>query len=562
MPESREKKRSWPFWRFMPVREPDPDAFAMVVRGTTECSLRRGGEHEKENRRYSRRPPPAAKEVNVRVVYTRCAGLDVHKRSVNVCIRDGKGKKVSVTTGMFGTFTEDLERLRDLLRKHRVRRLVMESTGVYWMAVWNVLERGEWQFDLVLVNPQHVRALPGRKTDQQDCERLAELGQYDLLRGSFIPPRPIRELRDLTRRRAHMMQDRNRTVNRIERLLETASFKLGSVISDLMGKTGWLILNALADGETRPQKLSELAQGSLKSRQGELAGSLHGYATDHFRWLLRQLLDEAATLDGKLNELDQRLRERMEPHADAIARLCTIPGVQETTAWLLIAELGTDMSRFPDAAHAASWAGLCPGNCESAGKRQSGRTRKGDRYLRRVLIQSAWAVAHKKDCFLTALFHRLAYRRGMKKAAMAVAHRVLVIAWHILRDGTVYRENGVDYYDRRNPQATARRLMQRLEQLGFQVTLTPAEQAAMAPPPKPIRNGTTRWALPPRGKPIRNRTTRPPLPRRGRPRPQLSGPPAPPELCANCAAWGIPCFHARNTKFQPDPRPNDEPTAS
>jgi transposase len=396
--------------------------------------------------------------------------------------------------------------------------------------VWNVLERAGWKFELVLVNPQHLKALPGRKTDQQDCARLAELGQYDLLRGSLIPARPIRELRDLTRRRTHMMQDRNRTVNRIARLLETANYKLGSVISDITGKTGWLILNALAKGETRPQELAALAQGSLRKRREELARSLAGYATDHFRWLLGQLLEELATLDRKLNEVDERLRERMQPHAEVIARLCTIPGVQETTAWTLIAELGTDMSRFPDAAHAASWAGVCPGNCESAGKRQSGRTRQGNCYLRRVLIQNAWAVAHRKDCFLTALFLRVAARRGMKRAAMAVAHRVLIIAWHILREGGVYRELGADYYDRRNPEAAARRLKQRLEKLGFDVNLTPAGQTGIGGCSKPIRNGTTRWRLPAAGNQKRANTE----------------PAATPDLCRKCAAWGIPCIHARH----------------
>lgn len=471
----------------------------------------------------------------MRVVYTRCAGLDVHKKSINVCIRDGKGKKVTVTTALFGTFTEDLERLRELLRKHKVRRLVMESTGVYWIPVWNVLERSEWQFDLVLVNPQHVRALPGRKTDRQDCERLAELGQYDLLRGSLIPSPEIRELRDLTRQRTHLTQDRGRIKNRIARLLETANYKLGSVISDLSGKTGWLILNALADGEASPHKLAELAQGSLKNRQRELVNSLQGYATDHFRWLLRQMLDELSGLDRKLNEIDQRLRNRMQPHADAIARLCTIPGVQETTAWTLIAELGVDMSRFPDAAHAASWAGLCPGNCESAGKRQSGRTRKGDRYLRRILVQSAWTVSHKKDCFLTALLLRVAARRGMKKAVLAVAHRILIIAWHILCDGGTYRENGGNYYDQRNAAATARRLTHRLQDLGFEVTLTKTGV-------KPIRNGTTRWQTPPR---VKRKVAE-------------NGPVATPDICQKCADWGIACIHARNANSRRQAPPKIE----
>jgi transposase len=252
----------------------------------------------------------------------------------------------------------------------------MESTGVYWMPVRNVLERGEWKFDLVLVNPQHVHALQGEKTDDKDCRRLAELGLHDLLRGSFLPPVEIRELRELTRRRSHMQGDRNRVINRIGRLLETANFKLGSVASDIVGKTGWLILNAIARGETDPEQLAARAQGSLQLKKAELAEALRGYSSDHFRWLLKQLIEELSRLDTKLNEIDSRLRKQMHPYQDLVRRLCTIPGVQEITAWTVIAELGTDMGQFATAAHAASWAGLCPGNCESAGKRQSGRTRK------------------------------------------------------------------------------------------------------------------------------------------------------------------------------------------
>ena len=471
----------------------------------------------------------------MKVVYARCAGMDVHKKTVNVCIRLGKGNKLQILTALFGTFTEDLERLRDFLRQHKVHRLIMESTGVYWMPVWNVLERGDWKFDLVLVNPQHVRALPGQKTDHKDCKRLAELGQYDLLRGSFIPPRPIRELRDLTRQRSHMQGDRNRVINRIGRLLETANFKLGSVVSNIVGKTGWLILKAIAHGETDPQWLAEQAQGSLQLKKVELAQALHGHATDHFRWLLRQFLEELSHLDRKLDEWDARIRERMQPHTDLVRRLSTIPGVKETTAWTLIAELGTEMSRFPDADHAASWAGLCPGNCESAGKRQSGRTRKGDRYLRRMLIQNAWAVSHKDNCFLTALFYRVASRRGLKRAAMAVAHRVLIIAYHILRDGTEYREIGGNYYDRRNPERTAKRLTRRLEQIGYKVTLTkPAQIPEETGRPKKVpRNGTSRWEAP-----------------RSRSLAQKKGMPATPEICRKCAAWGIACIHVRNANSE------------
>jgi transposase len=468
------------------------------------------------------------------LVYKRCAGLDVHKKSIHVCIRIGKGKKLQVLTRVFGTFTADLEQLREFLRENKVHRVAMESTGVYWIPVRNVLERGDWKFDIVLVNPQHVRALQGEKTDDKDCRRLAELGQHDLLRGSFLPPPDIRELRDLTRRRSHMQGDRNRVINRIGRLLETANFKLGSVASNIVGKTGWLILNAIAKGETDPKQLAAQAQGSLQLKKAELAESLRGYSSEHFRWLLKQLIEELSRLDNKLNEIDSRLRKRMHVHQDVVRRLCTIPGVQEITAWTLIAELGTDMSQFATAAHAASWAGLCPGNCESAGKRQSGRTRKGDRYLRRMLIQNAWAVAHKEDCFLTALFYRIASRRGGKRAAMAVAHRVLVIAYYIIRDGSVYHELGGDHYDRRNSERTARRLTQRLERIGYQVTLTVRDQSAPNSTDRPIRNGTTRWD-----------PTRTPSPSRTQLR--IPGPIATPDVCSKCAAWKIPCIHARGT---------------
>jgi transposase len=465
----------------------------------------------------------------MREVYPRCAGMDVHKASINVCVRIGKGRKIEIRRGMFGTFTQDLERLAEFLREHKVRRVVMESTGVYWMPVWNVLERSQWQFDLVLVNPQHVRALKGEKTDDKDCRRLAELGQYDLVRGSFIPDQEFRELRDLTRQRSHMQGDRNRIINRVGRLLETRNFKLGSVASNIVGKTGWLILNAIAQGQTDPDALADFAQGSLQLKKVELAEALRGYSSEHFRWLLRQLIDELARLDAKLNELDERIRSRIKPHEDLVRRLSTIPGVKEIAAWTIIAELGTNMEQFADAAHAASWAGLCPGNCESAGKRQSGHTRKGDRYLRRMLIQNSWAVSHKKDCFLTALFYRIAAHRGTKRAAMAVAHRVLIIAYHIIRDGTEYRELGGNHFDGTNPQETARRLTRRLERIGYQVTLTKPAESSSSEPVKPILNGTTRWDT-----------------RAIRFAPLIRDPNAAiatPDVCRKCAKWNIPCIH-------------------
>lgn len=438
----------------------------------------------------------------MKVVYPRCAGLDVHKKGVHVCvrIRPTGSNKIRTEFAQFATFYEDVERLHEFLRKHKVRRVVIESTGVYWMPIWNVLERMTWKYDLVLVNPQHVRALPGRKTDQQDCERLAELGQYDMLRGSFIPPVEIRALRDLTRRRAALQQDWNRLVNRVGRLLETANIKLGSVMSSLTSKTGMAMLEAIARGVWDRERLADLAQGSLKDKKLELIRALPERCSDHFRWLLRELLDELDTLENRRLKVEARIRHDMEPYAVQIRNLCTIPSVSEITAWTLIAELGVNMSQFPDPAHCASWAGLCPGNSESAGKRQSGRTRKGNRYLRRALVQNAWAVAHIKDENpLTDLFYRIAGRHGMKKAAVAVAHRVLVIAYCVLRDGSCWKGPAVG---RRKHVQKARRLMRRLARMGFPVQ--PARRADAASP----------------------------------------------DECKKCAAWGIPCMHAWNPIFQ------------
>lgn len=406
-------------------------------------------------------------------IYSRCAGLDVHKKSVSACIRIQKGKQAITQTAMFGTFTRDLERLRDWLIAHQVQQVAMESTGVFWIPVWNVLERSETCFELTLINPQHAHALPGRKTDKQDCERIAELHQYGLLQGSFIPPAPVRELRDLTRRRTHLQGERNRVLNRIARLLETVNIKLGSVVSDLSGKTSQLILAAIAKGGCDPEELVKLAQASLKNKKAELISSLQGFYDEHFRWLLGEALRDLSQLDKTLEQLDRRLAKTLHPHADVIRRLCTIPGVDFTAATTILAEVGFDMKRFPDAAHLASWAGLCPGCNESAGKRTSSRTRKGNRYLRRVLTQCAWSVMRKKDCFLTTLFFRIASRGGKKKAAMAVGHRILTIVWHILAHGGIYIEAGSHPDDRRNPDRAARRLARRLAQLGFKVEIQP-----------------------------------------------------------------------------------------
>jgi transposase len=409
----------------------------------------------------------------MKLLYRCCAGMDVHKKSVSVCIRRRvRGSaEVEIEEAVFGTFTQDLERLRQWLKERKVRQVAMESTGVYWIPVWNVLERGRQRLELTLVNPATVKALQGRKTDRIDARRIAEYLQYGLLRGSFIPPRPVRQMRELTRMRAHIQQDRNRIINRIGRLLETVNIKLGSVASHIVGKSGRAILQRIAEGPALPEQLAKLALGSLKAKAPDLILALDGRPDAHFRWLLSRLLKKPDWLDGELAGIDARLCEQTTPHADLLRRLCAVPGVEITTARVLIAELGTDMTQFPDAAHAASWAGLCPGNAESGGKRFSGRIRKGDRYLRRILVQSAWAAARTRDCFLAALFHRVAHKHGFKKAAVAVAHRILVIAWSMIRSGSEYQERGGDHFDRLHPEKTARKLLRRLERIGFEVAI-------------------------------------------------------------------------------------------
>ena len=414
----------------------------------------------------------------MRRVYRCCAGLDVHQKSVAACIRISKNREVELVKAVFGTFTEDLQALAAWLKMHKVRHVAMESTGVYWIPVWNILEKTK-RFELTLVNPQHARAIPGKKTDRIDCARLAELHQYGLVRASFIPPAPIRELRDLTRRRVHLQQDRNRVINRIRRLLETANIKLASVMSDVVGQTGRSILDGLATTTfKRTEVLAELAKGSLKQKKEEIRKALRVSVTEHFQFVLSGLLEELDFLDKQVTHIEDRIRHKMAPYEAQILRLCTLPGVQRITAWTILAEIGVDMTRFATPAHLASWAGLCPGNAESAGKRKSSKTRKGNRYLRRALIQTGWAIARRKDdCFLTAVFFRIARRGGMKKAAVAVAHKILQLMHRLLSSGCEYIDPGANYFDRLHPQKTAKRLIHRLEQLGLNVTVQPHSSA-------------------------------------------------------------------------------------
>jgi transposase len=400
------------------------------------------------------------------VVHEVCCGLDVHKKSVTACVLWASGRRRQ--TREFGTFTRELLELGDWLRACGVTHVALESTGVYWKPVWNLLEG---QFEVLLVDAQHIKAVPGRKTDQNDSEWITDLLQHGLLRASFVPPTPIRELRDLTRYRASLAQEIHRIANRIQKVLEDANIKLASVATDPFGSFG--PGDAGSDRERGTGLPAASRDGSRETAEQE-ARVARGFARTR---QLRELLDHLYFVESKMQRIEQEVAERLGPFQSEVARLCTIPGVDRVTAWGLLAEIGLDMSQFPNARHLA-WAGLCPGSHESGGKRKSGKIRKGSLWLRRCLCQGAWAVSTKKNNYLSALYRRLAARRGAKRATIAVAYNLLVIAYYILRDGTCYRDLGPDYFDRLNPEGLRRRLTKRLEGLGFKVTLEPLAQVA------------------------------------------------------------------------------------
>jgi transposase len=412
----------------------------------------------------------------MQVVYARCAGLDVHKKTVSACISvcEAEGAKQQQMR-VFGTFTRDLLVLADWLKEHGVTHVAMEATGVYWRPVWAVLEG---QFQQMLVNPQHIKAVPGRKTDAKDCEWIADLLQHGLLKGSFVPPTRLQDLRDLTRYRAELRQSQNRVANRIQKFLEQANLKLSSVASNALGVSGRRMLEAIIAGQDDPEQLAKLARGKLKSKIPELEQALEGRVRDHHRFLLAEFLDEWEALGERMARLEAEIDRQIRPFEPAITLWQTIPGVDRITACNLVAEVGVDMNQFPTAQQLASWAALCPGNHESAGKRKSGRTRDGNKWLRRSLCQAAWAVTRKKDCYLSAQFKRLAARRGVKRAVMAVAHTMLIIGYHMLITGQSYHELGGDYLERINKNQLQRYYVKRLQTLGLKVTVEPVADAA------------------------------------------------------------------------------------
>jgi transposase len=412
------------------------------------------------------------------LIYQTVAGLDVHKKTIVVCVRAIQpqgGIVEQVKT--FETMTGDLLQMSDWLAEQGVTHVAMESTGVLWKPVWNILEGA---FELLLVNPVELKRVPGRKSDVRDCQWIAHLLQCGLLRSSFVAPREQRELRDLTRYRAQLTAELTRIVNRVHKTLEDANIKLGAVASDIMGKSGRAMLWALLQGERDPRKLAELAEGRLRGKIPQLTRALEGRVTEHHCFLLRNLFDHIAYLESQIELFSTRIANCLRPLLDdgTMERLDEIPGVNRRTVENVIAEIGPDMSQFPDENHLSSWAGMSPGNEESAGKRIRKRTTKGNRWLRRALVEAAWAASHTKHSYLGAQYRRLAARRGKKRALVAVGHTLLVIFYHLLKKEVQYVDLGPDYFDKLKPEQFRRYLVKRLESLGYAVTLEPKDHAA------------------------------------------------------------------------------------
>jgi transposase len=432
----------------------------------------------------------------MRILYERCCGLDIHQRTIAVCVvtaRDGKSEE---ETRRFGTMTSDLLELAAWLKARGIQQVAMESTGVYWKPVWNILEADG--FDLLLANAQEVKIVPGRKTDQKDSQWIADLHQHGLLRKSFVPVKQVRDLRDLTRTRATLAQDHSSTCNRIQKVLEDANIKLASVASDVFGASGRAMLQALMKGENDAEVLAELSKGRLRHKIPELRRALEGRVTEHHRFLIHRHWRQMESLENQIRQFEEEIAARMKPTAEEIARLrqsipadaplppspreeaislwMELPGIGLTTASRMVAELGVNLEQFPTSAHLASWAALCPGNNESAGKRMSGKTRKGNVWLRRTMCEAAWAAAHSKNTYFAAQFGRIAARRGKKRALIAVAHSLLVVAYEVLKNKEHYRELGADFFDDLSKDQVKRRLVQRLKKLGFQVAVTPVTE--------------------------------------------------------------------------------------
>jgi len=413
----------------------------------------------------------------VDVLHSCCAGLDVHKEIVVACVRRTIGGKVRQEVRTFRTETNALLEMADWLTDLEVSHLAMESTGVYWKPIWNLFEG---VFELLLVNAEHIKAVPGRKTDVKDSQWIAELLPHGLLKASFVPDKPMRQLRDLTRQRVQLIRQKVQVANRIQKTLEDCNIKLSSVASDVLGASGRAMIAAIVKGENDPITLAELARQRLRKKIPQLQEALAGEIQDHHRFLLGMLMEQVEFLEKQIDCLTARIAEVLPPpFVEAIERLDTIPGIDRKAAQNIVAEVGADLETFPSAGHLASWVGICPGNHESAGKRKSGRTTKGNKWLRVVLVQCAWAASRSKGTYLKAMYGRLAARRGKKRALVAVGHRLLAIIYNALKQGQSYQELGADYLDKKqDKEQLAQRLLRRLEKLGVKVTVEPTPVVA------------------------------------------------------------------------------------
>ncbi len=412
----------------------------------------------------------------LRVIHERCAGLDIHKKTVVACVlvtkQDGQVEQQKRT---FGTTTGEILGMAEWLKSPGVKSVAMESTGVYWIPIYNLLEG---DFELVVVNAHHMKAVPGRKTDVTDAEWIAQLHRHGLLKGSFVPPKPQRQLRELVRHRTNVVERRSQSVNELQKVLETGNIKLASVVSEITGVSAMEMVHGLIAGQQEPQLLAELARGRLRDKKPQLAAALNGRLEKHHRFILSQLLADISFCEEQILELDLEIMIQMKEYQEVIQRLDQIPGVNRRIAEVIIAEMGTDTSRFGDAAHVVSWAGMCPGNNQSGSKRRTARVRQGNKSLKRVLVEAAHAAGRKKDSYFSAQYHRLAARRGKKRAKVAVGRSILETAFHMIQRQSTYNDLGSDYFDRRNPEKLAKRLAERITKLGFKVSYAPLVQAA------------------------------------------------------------------------------------
>lgn len=409
-------------------------------------------------------------------IHRHCCGLDVHKDTIVACVRHAQDEKhVDEQVRTFKTTTAGILELRDWLVEQQVTVAAMEATGVYWKPVWNLLEECA---ELMLVNPHDVKQVPGRKTDVKDAQWIAQLLACGLLKASFVPLRPQRELRDLTRTRASLLQDKARMANRLQKTLEDANIKLGSVAADVLGASGRDMIRALIEGKMSPAAMAQLARKRMKSKIPQLTEALTGQVNAHHRFMLKMLLEQIEQMEQHVSSLDKRIEEVMGPlEQTAIKLLDEIPGIDRRASENIIAEIGAEMGRFPTAGHLAAWAGICPGNNQSAGKRRSGRMMAGNRWLKATLNQCAWAASRQKNSYFFAQHRRIASRRGVKRATMAVAHAQLSTAWQLLKNGQCYQDLGSHYFDRLNEDRVKRQLIKRLETLGYNVTLEKKDAA-------------------------------------------------------------------------------------